>query len=103
MFPLEQLKTRKLRNSVKLILRRSLKKATQASDIPAKIFEQNADIFVDYICMFFKKCIDQGNFPFVSKHASIMLVFNESYRGSVENLKNYSVSKYKPFYGTIYN
>ena len=47
--------------------------------------------------MFFKKCIDQGNFPFVPKHASIMLVLNESCRGSVGNLKNYCVSKYKHF------
>ena len=30
-----------------------LKKVTQASDISPKIFEQNADIFVDYIYMFF--------------------------------------------------
>ena len=52
---------------------------------------------MDYICTFFKKGIDQGNFPFVPKHASIMLVFNESCRGSVDNLKNYCVSKYKHF------
>ena len=30
-----------------------LKKVTQASDISPEIFEQNADIFVDYIYMFF--------------------------------------------------
>ena len=41
--------------------------------------------------MLFKKWVDQGNFPFVQKHASIMLVFNESRRGSVDNLKNYCV------------
>ena len=50
----------------------------QASDIPAKVFKQNNDIFVNYICTFFKKCIDQGNFLFVPKHDKIMLVFNES-------------------------
>ena len=59
----------------------------QASEIPAKIFKQNTGSFVDYICMFCKKCIDQGNYPFLRKHASIMLVFNESCRGFVDNLK----------------
>ena len=78
-------------------LKKCLKKATQASDIPAKIFKENTDIFMDYSFMFFKKCIDQGNLPFVPKHASIMLVFNESCRGSVDNLKNSCVSKYKHF------
>lgn len=59
----------------------SFKKTAQASEGPAKIFKQNADICVDYISIFFKKCIDQGNFPFFPKHTSIMLVFNEGYRG----------------------
>ena len=70
----------------------NLKKATQASDIRAKIFTQNADIFVDYIHMFFNECIDQGNVPFVPNYASIMPVFNKAYRVSVDNLKNYRVS-----------
>ena len=39
--------------------------------------------------MFFNECIDQGNVPFVPKHASIMPVFNKAYRASVDNLKNY--------------
>ena len=37
--------------------------------------------------MFFYKCINQGNFPFVLKHTNIMPVFKKSYRGSVDNLK----------------
>ena len=83
--------------------KRCLKKATQASDIPAKIFKQNTDIFVDYICMLFKKWVDQGNFPFVQKHASIMLVFNESRRGSVDNLKNYCVITWKANINILWN
>ena len=47
---------------------------------------------MDYICMFFNECIDQGNFPFVPKHASTMPVFNEAYRDSVDNVKNFRVS-----------
>ena len=37
--------------------------------------------------MFFNKCINHGNFPFVLKHANIMPVLNKVYRGSVYNLK----------------
>ena len=42
--------------------------------------------------MFFNECIDQGNVPFVPKHASIMPAFNKAYRASVDNLKNYCES-----------
>ena len=47
---------------------------------------------MDYVCLFFNECIDQGNVPFVPKHVSIMPVFNKAYRASVDNLKNYRVS-----------
>ena len=37
--------------------------------------------------MFFNKCINHGNFPFVLKLANIIPVLNKDYRGSVDNLK----------------
>ena len=51
--------------------------------------------------MFFNKCINHGNSPFVLKHANIMPVFNKGYRGSVDNLKTIMYAN-NPFYGSIY-
>ena len=60
-------------------------KAAWASEISAKIFKQKADILVDYICIFFHECIDQGNILFALKHANSTPVCKKGYRDSKGN------------------
>ena len=78
-------------DAVKEIKKLILRKAAQASGIPKKMLQWNADIFWDYICMFFNECMDQCNFPFVKKHENITLVFKEGYKGSKDNYHPVSI------------
>ena len=50
-------------------------KPVQAFDVPAKTLKENSAVFGDQICTFSNKCIDQGNFPFVLKHANTTPAF----------------------------
>ena len=50
------------------------RKATQITDIPAKILKENADIFSAYICDFLNETIQSGKFPAILKNGDITAV-----------------------------
>ena len=66
-------------------------KATQYSDLLAKILKENSDIFGKYICDFFNECLDKGTFPSILKHANITPVFKKGYKGSKNNYRPVSI------------
>ena len=55
------------------------RKAAQNTDIPVRIFKQNSDIFGNYICDSFNKCVDKGVFPSILKNAYITPVFKKRF------------------------
>ena len=68
-----------------------LEKATQNTDIPVRILQQNSDIFGNYICDFFNECVDKGVFPSILKNANIAPVFKKCFRGSKDNYRPVSI------------
>ena len=68
-----------------------LEKATQDTDIPVRILQQNSDIFGNYICDFFNECVDKGVFPSILKNANITPVFKKCFRGSKDNYRPVSI------------
>ena len=62
---------------VKEVKKLSAWKATQYTDLPAKIPQENSDIFENYICGFFNDCVDSGDFPSVLKIANINQFFKK--------------------------
>ena len=74
----------------KEIRKLSTRKSVQSTNIPVRVFKENADvIFViiicDYICGFFNESIKKSTFPSILKNANITPVFKKGYRGSKEN------------------
>ena len=55
----------------KEILKLNVKKASQSSDIPIKVFKKNSDIFSNFLCNSFNNSIKMSEFPEVLKHADI--------------------------------
>ena len=62
------------------------RKATQNTDIPARILKQNPDIFGNYICDFFNECVDKGVFPSILKNANITPVFKKGFKRTKRQL-----------------
>ena len=48
------------------------------------VFADNADIFAEYICRFFREFINSCNFPTIVKCANVTHVFDKSFCGSKE-------------------
>ena len=61
-------------NVFKEIKRLKARKATQITDIPAKMLKENADIFSGYICEFLNETIKGGKFPAILKNGDITAV-----------------------------
>ena len=49
------------------------------------------DIFSKYTSGLFNECIDQGEFPSISKNANITRVFKKDFTGSIENYHLFSI------------
>ena len=75
----------------KEIRRLSTRKATQYSDLPVRILNENSDIFGEYICDFFNEWVDKGTFPSILKHANITPVFKKGCKVSKGNYRPVSI------------
>ena len=75
----------------KEIRKLSPRKSAQSTDIPIRVLKENADIFADYICGFFKEPIKKSTFPSILKNANITPVSKKGYRGSKENYRPVSI------------
>ena len=62
-------------------------KATQNTDIPTKLIEDNADIFVGFISISLNKCIEQSFFPSNLKLANITSVHKKISKSSKQNYR----------------
>ena len=67
------------------------RKTAQSTDVPVKIFKDNADIFAGYICRFFNESLNFCKFPSILKRANFTPVFKTGCRGSKENYRPVSI------------
>ena len=66
-------------------------KASHDNDIPTKIIKENADIFLEFICMSVNHSIDNNIFPSTLKLANITPVFKKGSANSKENYRPVSI------------
>ena len=67
------------------------KKATQDSDIPVKVLKESADIFAEFLYIFFNEAIVSSKFPSSLKQCNITPVFRKGSRNQKENYRPISI------------
>ena len=75
----------------KEIKRLKARKATQITDIPVKIFVENADVLSAYICDFLNETIRSAKFLTFFKNGDITTVFIKGFKRSKENYRTVSI------------
>ena len=75
------------------IKRLKVRKATQSTDIPVKILEENAYIFSANICDFLNKTIRSGTFPAILKNGDITAVFKKGFKQGTPRFLNFKIKE----------
>ena len=76
---------------LKEIRRLSSKKAVQETDIPVKIWKENADFFYEQVCRQFNEAICSSKFPATFKFANVTPVFKKGNRNQKDNYRPISI------------
>ena len=74
-------------------------KTIQESDIPVKIIKANENFFVEAICLYFNKSLENRKFPNCLKLANITPVFK---RGAHTSKNNYRPVSIHPVFSKIF-
>ena len=73
------------------IMKLSLNKSVQDTDIPVKILKENADYFAEHICLQFNETICSSKFPTSFKFANVTPVFKQGSRNQEGNYRPISI------------
>ena len=76
---------------LKEIIKLSLYKSVQDTDIPVKILKENADYFAEHICLQFNETICSSKFPTFFKFANVTPVFKQGSRNQKDNYRPISI------------
>ena len=69
----------------------NINKACQNADIPTKIIMSNTDLFVNCIFRNFNYCLEKGEFPYMLKHADVLLPHKKKEKTDKANYRPVSI------------
>ena len=87
-FSFREVSFKEIETGIRLL---KLKKASQYSDIPAKIIKENLDIFSNFICESINNSIKSSIFPSCLKHADVTPLHKKCNKSLKENYRPVSI------------